>query len=236
VYFSAQSTGSVNTWKWNFGDGKTSTSQNPSHKYTKAGTYTVTLTVSGSGGTNSKTQTISVYKAPKANFKATPTSGLLPLTVNFTDKSTGTITGWSWDFGDQQTGTDRNPSHTYTSPGTYTVVLTATNPGGSSTKTISKCVTVYAPAVAGFTASSTTGVAPAAIGFSDTSTGTISKWKWNFGDGKTSTQRNPTHTYSKGGTFSVTLTVSGKGGTSTLTQSNLITVYAASKASFVVNP
>ena len=233
VTFSDRSTGSVNTWKWNFGDGKTGTGQNASHKYTKAGTYNVTLTVSGPGGTNATTQTISVYTSPKANFKATPTSGLSPLTVNFTDKSTGTITGWLWNFGDNQTSTDRNPSHAYTNPGTYAVTLTATNPGGSSTKTLSKCVTVYAPAVAGFTAASTTGVVPAAIGFSDTSTGTISKWKWNFGDGKTSTQRNPTHTYSKGGGFSVTLTVSGKGGTSTVTQSNLVAISVVPKAAFV---
>jgi PKD repeat protein/C1A family cysteine protease len=224
VNFTDKSTGVLTNWSWNFGDGKKSTAQNPSHIYKKAGTYSAVLTVNGLGGTSTKTQTINVYKVPKANFKATPKKGVSPLTVSFTDKSSGTITEWLWDFGDQQTSTDRNPSHTYNTPGTYTVTLIAANPGGSSTKVLSNYITVYAPANAGFTAAPTTGAAPALIVFSDSSAGTISKWKWDFGDGKTSLKQNPTHSYSKAGTYSVNLTVSGKGGTSTATQSNLITI------------
>jgi PKD repeat protein len=238
VSFTDQSTpsGSITKWSWNFGDGKTSTSENPSHTYTKAGNYTVSLTVTGPGGTSTATQTIAVYTAPKANFKASVKSGTAPLTVQFTDESTGGITGWSWDFGDGQTSTDQNPSHAYTAAGTYTVTLTVTNPGGPSKKTMSNYITVYAPANAAFTATPAIGLAPLAVSFTDQSTGTISKWKWSFGDGKTSTSQNPTHTYSKGGLYSVTLTVSGHGGTSTLAQSNLITVNVSPNAGFAEKP
>jgi PKD repeat protein len=71
----------------------------------------------------------------QADFTADVTSGPVPLSVNFTDQSTGDITSWSWDFGDGATSTEQNPSHTYTDLETYTVRLTVTGPGGSDTNT-----------------------------------------------------------------------------------------------------
>src|SRR5215207_7145392 len=73
--------------------------------------------------------------APTANFTATPTSGTVPLTVNFTDTSAGGPTSWAWDFGDGGTSTAQSPSHTYTSTGTFTASLTATNGLGSTSTT-----------------------------------------------------------------------------------------------------
>jgi PKD repeat protein len=73
--------------------------------------------------------------APTANFTATPTSGTVPLTVNFTDTSAGGPTSWAWDFGDGGTSTAQSPSHTYTSTGTFTAGLTATNELGSTSTT-----------------------------------------------------------------------------------------------------
>jgi C1A family cysteine protease/uncharacterized membrane protein len=79
---------------------------------------------------------------PVANFAGAPTSGTAPLTVTFTDSSTGSPTSWNWNFGDGSTSTAKNPSHTYTSAGTYTVSLNATNSAGSNTLTRTGYITV----------------------------------------------------------------------------------------------
>jgi PKD repeat protein len=69
--------------------------------------------------------------APTASFVAAPTDGAAPLSVRFTDTSTGSPTGWLWDFGDGTTSTDQSPTHTYQEPGTYTVTLVARNDLGA---------------------------------------------------------------------------------------------------------
>ena len=71
-----------------------------------------------------------------ADFTASPASGEAPLTVQFTDTSTGSPTAWSWDFGDGTTSPDQNPIHTYTSAGAYTVTLTASNANGPDSKNV----------------------------------------------------------------------------------------------------
>jgi len=78
---------------------------------------------------------------PVGGFTADPLLGPAPLTVNFADESTGIIDTWSWDFGDNSTSTAQNPSHTYNDPGTYTVSLTITDPGGSDTETKTDYIT-----------------------------------------------------------------------------------------------
>ncbi|MGE0064311.1 MAG: DUF3344 domain-containing protein [Methanobacteriales archaeon] len=70
----------------------------------------------------------------KANFTASPTIGVVPLTVQFQDLSTG-ATEWLWDFGDGTNSTEQNPTHIYTQPGEYTVTLTVKGPGGEDTLT-----------------------------------------------------------------------------------------------------
>jgi PKD repeat protein len=80
--------------------------------------------------------------APVADFTADPASGTAPLTVNFTDLSTGSITDWAWDFGDSGTSTEQNPAHIYNTPGAYTVSLTVTGPGGTAIETKTDYITV----------------------------------------------------------------------------------------------
>lgn len=80
--------------------------------------------------------------SPVANFTANVTSGPAPLAVNFTDLSTNTPASWLWDFGDGSTSNDQSPTHTYTSGGTYTVSLSATNTAGSNTSTQVDYITV----------------------------------------------------------------------------------------------
>jgi bacillolysin len=90
--------------------------------------------------------TSSTVSAPIASFDLSTTTGDVPLVVSFTDRSTGGIEQHAWDFGDGTTSGSPNPTHTYRSPGTYTVTLTVTNSGGSSTK--SATITASAPPVA----------------------------------------------------------------------------------------
>lgn len=86
--------------------------------------------------------------APAAEFTFAPSSPMAGQTVSFTDASTGSPTSWAWSFGDGGTSTAQNPTHAFATPGTFDVALTATNAGGSNTRTLS--VTVAAqPAVAG---------------------------------------------------------------------------------------
>jgi PKD repeat protein len=138
VNFTDASSNNPTGWSWNFGDGGTSIAQNPSYQYTDAGTYTVTLTATNSCGSDGETKVdyITVTcTAPVANFVGSPTSGNAPLTVDFTDQSTG-ATSWSWDFGDGVgTSSEQNPSYTYDNQGTYTVTLIASNSCGSDTET-----------------------------------------------------------------------------------------------------
>jgi PKD repeat protein len=143
VSFTNMSTGPIATWSWNFGDGGTSANQNPVHTYAAPGTYTVTLTVSGPNGSGTKMKTgyITVANPPTAGFVGAPNSGTVPLTVNFTDQSSG-ATRWNWDFGDGGTSALRSPAHTYTSPGVFTVSLTATNGCTSTPLTRSGYITV----------------------------------------------------------------------------------------------
>ncbi len=163
---------------------------------------------------------------PVANFSGSPTSGTEPLTVNFTDLSTGTVDSWDWTFGDGSTSTAQNPSHQYTSTGTYTVSLTVTNTGGSDTETKVDYITVnpcVAP-TADFSGSPTSGDYPLQVNFTDLSTGGPSSWDWDFGDGGTSTATNPSHTYAAAGTYTVTLTATNSCGSDGETKTNYITV------------
>ena len=134
--------GEILSWSWDFGDGSNSTLQNPSHQYS-AGTYNVTLNVTNACGSDTETKTnyITVKAPPVAAFSATPITGYAPLTVTFTDLSTGDPTSWTWDFGDGNNSTDQNPSHQYSAVGTYTVNLTVSNACGINTTSAPVIVT-----------------------------------------------------------------------------------------------
>jgi PKD repeat protein len=140
VNFSDTSSGGPTSWAWEFGDGGTSDVASPSHTYTSAGTFNATLTVTNGQGSDQTTRTITVNEPspPIASFTATPTTGTVPLVVNFSDTSSGEPTSWEWNFGDAGPGvqsTQQSPSHTYDQVGSFDITLTATNVLGSSTST-----------------------------------------------------------------------------------------------------
>ena len=246
VQFTDASTGDVTGWAWDFTNNGTidSTAQDPVYTYQSPGTYSVNLTVTGPGGTDSKVseEYISVSPSqPVANFTADPTSGTAPLTVQFTDASTGDVTGWAWDFTNDGTidSTAQDPVYIYQSPGTYSVNLTVTGPGGTDSKVSEEYISVSpSQPVANFAANSTSGYAPLSVQFTDQSTGSVTGWAWDFTNEGTidSTAQNPVYTYQNPGLYSVNLTVSGPGGTNSKVRQNYINVSATPEGAFIGNP
>ncbi|MDD1687852.1 DUF3344 domain-containing protein, partial [Methanoregula sp.] len=155
VKFTDASTNTPTSWLWDFGDSGSSTEQNPVHTYIAAGNYSVNLTATNLAGSDSEARTryITVTASsvtpdkPVASFRANKTEGDQPLVVKFTDASTNTPTSWSWDFGDSGSSAEQNPVHRYTTTGTYTVSLTATNAAGSNQVTRTRYISVIAPVV-----------------------------------------------------------------------------------------
>lgn len=162
-----------------------------------------------------------------ANFNSNVINGCAPLVVQFNDASTGNPNAWQWNFGNSVTSTQQNPSTVFTTPGTYTITLTASNSTSSNTKTSVAYITVNASPNILFTASDSGNVClPKTIQFTNQSTGTINPtFLWNFGDGSTSTLANPIHTYTNPGNYNVTLLISNSNGCSkSLTKQNFITL------------
>ncbi len=230
VQFTDQSIGCVTSWLWYFGDEYSTNIRNPLHRYDSAGDYTVRLTVANASGSNATEKLDYIHvtnPAPVADFSGDPVTGPAPLSVQFTDTSTGVITGYQWDFGDGYNSTDSDPFHIFNYPGSYTVSLTVSNDGGSNTRTLTDYINVTTtPPEADFSANSTAGTAPHHVLFTDASSGeNITQWSWTFGDGGTSDETNPVHVYQNAGKYSVSLTVGNAGGPNTLTRDEYIRVF-----------
>ncbi len=162
-----------------------------------------------------------VNNPPVASSSASPTTGPAPLAVTFSSNGSsdpeGTTLTYSWVFGDGNTSTTANPSHTYSTAGTYTAQLTVSDgTNNTSASAITIKVTqagVNNPPVASASANVAGGIAPLAVTFSSAGSsdpdGTTLTYAWNFGDGSAvSTAANPSHTYSSSGVYSAVLTVS----------------------------
>jgi gliding motility-associated-like protein len=213
VNFSDASTGTISSRSWNFGNNNTSDLLNPSAVYSSPGVYTVSLTVFNSSqqsDTETKTGYIVVHDYPNVNFSFDKNEGCSPLTVKFNDitnGSSGTITNWFWVFGDGGTSIERNPTHIYTGAGSKSVSLKLKNEFGCEfTKVIASAITVEGPS-ARFSASSILVCqVPATIQFTNLSSGngTLS-YLWSFGDGGTDTSTNPSHTFTRAGSYNVIL-------------------------------
>ena len=206
TFFTSTSTGAPNTFTWNFGDSFTDNSNNPNpqHMYTTAGTYNVVLTTgySATGCTNSVTIPVQSYPRTVPSF--TSNTPCLNFATQFTDNTTNAPVSWSWDFDDgSPLNVSQNPSHTYTNPGIYQVVLTTENSFGCVDQ-ISLNTVVNPLPIAAFDYD--TVCLNSTTTFNDQSASAVG-WNWDFGDGGTSTSNSPTHLYTTAGTFNVSLIV-----------------------------
>lgn len=232
--FTNQTTGSVASWSWNFGDASPpGTSQNPSHLYASPGTYNVTLTATNFAGcSHFITHPVVVNIVPVATFVTN--TACVGQATTFTDQTTGSPIGWNWDYGDASpAGTTQNPSHTYAAPGTYTTTLIATS-GSGCADTVSASVVVNPVPTAAFSYVSV--CAHDTTFFNSTSLGSPTTFSWNFGDGNTDNTNNPTpsHVYVNGGSYNVTLTAGyATGCTNTIVVP--VTVYTRTVPSFTSN-
>ena len=149
-----------------------------------------------------------IARVPTASFTLAPNSGIVPLTVTFTDTSTSLVDSRLWDLGDGLTATLQHPTHIYTATGVYTVTLAVSGPAGSDSVTHTDAITVTPPPlVADFSAHPILGTPPLTVTFTDRSGGPpTDRWLWAFGDGLTSTLQHPPHVYTQTGSYTVTLT------------------------------
>lgn len=226
VGFKDLTTGNPKFWAWDFGNGTLSNTQNPTVAFPTPGTYTVKLVVRNADGTTgiTKTNYITVYPSPAANFSANITTGCVPVNIQFNDastSSTGSIVSWEWDFGDGGKSTARNPQHTYNNVGFYSVTLTVTSSTGcKNTASVGRYIRIVAGAKAEFEpGKALTCQAPYDITYINNSSGPGNMtFQWDLGNGNSSTLSAPSTTYSAG-TYNVTLTATSEFGcSSTITK------------------
>ncbi|RXK86549.1 PKD domain-containing protein [Filimonas effusa] len=228
VQFRDSSSSNTTFWQWNFGNGTISSQQNPGVIYTEPGIYTVVLVAGNTQGTDSAIRTayIEVYGKPEVAFSANPTSGCLPMQVQFSNLSnpvSGTITSSIWDFGDGQISPLLNPQHAYTTQGNFNVSLTIQNSFGCK-QVLQKNAFVQTSAKikADFTYTYANACqSPSLIRFADKSSGASNfSYQWSFGDGDSARSASPEHTYNTAGTYPVRLIIFSENGCSdTVSQS-----------------
>lgn len=235
--------GSINSYRWKFGDGSgviVTSTPTISHTYTTHGQFEAKLTITDDDGLtdidvvaiNSLNPNPTVK--PVADIQVSSTSGTSPFTVNFdasgSTDSNGEIINYRWKFGDGSnivSGTSPTISHTYTQQGTFTAKLSVLDDEGLAdveTKTIVVLASnIQGPPVAKLTVSANSGTAPLTVTFDgsksfDLGSGTIASYKWRFDDGTPVQQGNlpvVTHTYTNPGVYSAKFVVIDNSGVAT---------------------
>jgi len=215
----------ASSYLYDWGDGTSLPTNSKSpllHTYQNPGKYIVKLHAINACGEDIDSLVITVKAKPAPAFNPDNTTGCNTLTVNFTNTtpiepgSQATDYLYNWNFGDaSSTGSNLNtselrtpPAHTFSYLGSpYTVKLTVTSRATGCSETISRTITVNAPAIANFRVrpDSVITYPNYSFSFEDQSTNAPRTWRWTFGDGTGSTLQNPTHTYADTGTYKVTL-------------------------------
>lgn len=207
---STYSLSTINGWTWDFGDGNISSGQSTTHTFTTAGVFTVTLISTAGDGCNGKTtRLLNIDPLPVVQFAATSTTGCANVPLNFSDQSTTPPnSAWLWMFGDSNTSTLQNPSHSYTASGQYSVKLVVLTPAGcSDSLTKSTWLTIHDSPNTTFSLSENcVNVDISFVNTTSIATGSIVSWQWSFGDNGSSTVQSPIYSYSNTGTYLISLT------------------------------
>jgi len=175
----------------------------------------------------------------EADFTSDNTNGFAPLTVNFTDRSANSPSGWKWDFDNDGKidTTVQNPSHIYKTAGVYTVKLLVSKTGSSDSLIKTSYITVKEPVKADFSSNEVIGKKPLTIHFTDQTIGNPTSWQWDFNnDGVFETyNQNPTYTFINEGVYTIKLKVQKPGSTDSIIKTNYITVVTPVQAQFAAN-
>ena len=199
------------------------------------GNYTLTVSHEGYMSSNQNFSLIITgatqfeMNAPVADFSADKRNVTPGESIQFTNKSTQAPNSFKWEFTGPATlnSTLENPKVSFTQPGTYSAKLTVSNTAGSDTKTVQNYISVNAAQVqANFTASATSIMEGASVNFTDQSANNPTQWNWSFEGGTpaVSTQKNPSVTFAKAGSYGVTLKVSNDNSTDEIIKSGYIQV------------
>ncbi|MFL5752940.1 MAG: PKD domain-containing protein, partial [Bacteroidia bacterium] len=235
--------GSISNWEWDFDNNGSvdATVANPNFVYPSAGSFICKLKATSANGCSaSATMPVTVYANPVAAFSSQ--SVCLNKAMNFADHSTtsmGNITVWNWDFDSDGIvdNVSQNPSHTYTTTGTFLVTLEVQTSNGCVT-TIQKAVRVNPNPVVNFIAPVQQGCPSLCINFTNSSTiatGNISHWSWNFGDNTLpSTLQSPQHCFGTGQYHPVLTAISDSGCVGSYTASTAINVFPTPDAGFAI--
>ena len=196
-------------WFWDLGDGGQATSQTAQNTYLNTGNYTVSLKITNDKGCWSvftKPAYVKIDGGVKADFNsALPSVCRTPVTVAFTNSSTGPgLLTYQWDFGDGSTSAQTNPSHTYTTPGIYSVSLVTISSNGCRDTLKKLNVFNLQDIITSFTAPDSVCVNNA-VNITNTSSTTAASTLWNFGDGTTATSASSVKHYSSPGTYTIKL-------------------------------
>ena len=184
---------------WNLGDSTTAITSEVSHTYDSSAAFNVSLQVANRGGeiVNTATQEVRIVALPSADYSFS----ISERQVAFSN-ATRHGHNFRWDFGDGNTSTERNPTHTYQSNGVYAVTLNTTNTLNNETDAVTQNIAI-GPLTADFEATIDGGN----VQFTNLSTNAVG-YNWDFGDGSASTEENPLHIYLAQGVYNVTLTAS----------------------------
>ncbi len=208
----------ANSYLWHFGDNNSSNQQNPTHTYDQDGTYTVQLIAFGLCGIDTATLNVVIMAEalPNVFFTSTDANGCSPIAIIYTDLSTANITSREWTFpgGTPNSSADPNPTVFYNTPGTYDVILQATNSAGSDLFIAEDYVNVSIPVMADFGYS----ISGNTVDFINLASN-AEQFEWNFGDGSPGVEAvAPSHTYAQPGIYDVTMIASNDDCASVITQ------------------